>query len=218
MIQHQLHPHRGHDYQQAGHAYRQAGLPAACLPARQGEAGFTLVETLVAITLITIAIVAPMGLTVQSLEAAYYARDKITASNLAQEGLEGIRSVRDGNVLATAKGTVTPLFQGILPACSTACYVDATTRPNPTITDCGGACPVLRTNGQLYAYDSSWKSTNFTRTLSGCYIQTDNTCTAVASDEIRLTVVVSWKTSAYKAQQITLSENLYNWVTPGSGT
>src|SRR5665213_1019796 len=86
------------------------------------QRGFTLVETLAAISLITIAIVAPMALTVQSLQAAYYARDQITASNLAQEGIEAIRSVRDGNILATAKGTATDLFQGIWPVCQTACY------------------------------------------------------------------------------------------------
>ena len=53
--------------------------------------GFTLVETLAAITLIMVAIVAPMGLTVQSLSVAYYARDQITASNLAQEGIEAVK-------------------------------------------------------------------------------------------------------------------------------
>ena len=77
--------------------------------------GFTLIETLAAIMLITVSIVAPMELTVQSLSAAYYARDQITASNLAQEGIEAVRAVRDANVLKIAEG-VTPapdLFDGI---------------------------------------------------------------------------------------------------------
>ena len=186
--------------------------------------GFTLVETLAAITLIMVAIVAPMGLTVQSLSVAYYARDQITASNLAQEGIEAVRAVRDGNVLQTAEGNTTPLFQNILPACGSACYVDATkfnnapTDLNPVITACGGACPALETDGQLYGYNNSgWTNSNFTRTISACYIQTNGTCGATASDEVRLTVVVSWQTAAYKTQSITLTENLYNWVNPGSG-
>src|SRR3989338_11299272 len=39
--------------------------------------GFTLIETMVAIALLTISIVAPMSLTTQSLASAYYARDQI---------------------------------------------------------------------------------------------------------------------------------------------
>ncbi len=190
--------------------------------------GFTLVETLAAITLIMVAIVAPMALTVQSLSVAYYARDQITASNLAQEGIEAIRAVRDGNVLATAEGNTTPLFQNIFPQCSGTCYVDATKFNNasagdlnPVITACSGACPPLQTNGQLYGYNNSgWTNSNFTRTISACYVQTDGTCPAIVStvtDEVRLTVVVSWQTAAYKTQSVTLSENLFNWVSPGSG-
>ena len=182
---------------------------------RRSQSGFTLVETLAAITLITVAIVAPMALTVQSLQVAFYARDQITASNLAQEGIEAIRSVRDGNVLATAEGNATNLFQNILPACSSGCYVDATTVPSPTITACSGACPPLRSNGQLYAYNpgSSWIPTNFTRTVDATVVRSD---AGNAAQEIRVTVIVSWKTAAYKSENITLSENLYNWIATGA--
>ena len=102
--------------------------------------GFTLVETLAAITLIMIAIVPPMGLTVQSLSVAYYARDQITASNLAQEGIEAVRAVRDGNILASAEsangGTGTSLFNGI-PTDGSNFRVDGTqTDPTKIITSC----------------------------------------------------------------------------------
>ena len=71
---------------------------------RRKKTGFTLLETLVAITLLTIAIVAPMSLTTQALGSAYYARDQITASYLAQEGLEAVRSVRDANIISNSLG------------------------------------------------------------------------------------------------------------------
>src|SRR3989338_949042 len=61
--------------------------------------GFTLIETLVAISLLTIAIIAPMALTAQSLATAYYARDQITAFYMAQEAIEGVRALRDGQIL-----------------------------------------------------------------------------------------------------------------------
>ena len=191
------------------------------------NSGFTLVETLAAITLITIAIVAPMALTVQSLESAYYARDQITASNLAQEGLEAIRSVRDGNILSIAEGNaVTTLFQNIMPACSVSCYVDATafktppTDLSPVITACSGTCPVLRTNTtnpsvQLYGYVGTWTPTIFTRSITATVVRNDGGGNA---QELRITVTVGWKTAAYKSEQIQLSENLYDWVATGAAT
>ena len=188
--------------------------------------GFTLVETLAAITLIMVAIVAPMGLTVQSLSVAYYARDQITASNLAQEGIEVVRAIRDGNVLSTAEGNTTPIFNGI-PIGSTVSphpfEIDGTeTQLSRIIIDCSSnACGPLLTNGQLYGYNQEsqggYNPSNFTRSITACYIQSDGTCTAAASDEVRLTVVVSWQTAAYRTQSLTLTENLYNWVNPGSG-
>ncbi len=64
------------------------------------EEGFTLLETLVAVSIVTIAIVAPMSLASQSLTASYYARDQLIASQLAQEAIEVVRHIRDGNILA----------------------------------------------------------------------------------------------------------------------
>lgn len=200
------------------------------LPGRQ--AGFTLIETLAAISLITIAIIAPMALTVQSLESAYYARDQITASNLAQEGIEAVRSIRDGNILATARGTATPLFQGIIPTGQTNAtfVIDAHTIP-AALTPCAaspGACSTsettLQTNGQLYGYGSQsqlcpnpasgWTCTNFRRSASASVVWSDSGGNA---QEIQVIVTVSWQTAAYKTQSVTLSENLYNWVNPGTG-
>jgi prepilin-type N-terminal cleavage/methylation domain-containing protein len=180
--------------------------------------GFTLVETLAAILLISVAIVAPMGLTVQSIEGAYYARDQITASNLAQEGIEGVRSVRDANILTTALGTQTNLFKGI--PTGNAFEVDGTQIfPNNVIIDssCSGGCQSLATNGTLYGYpsDSGFnKPTIFTRTMTASVVRSDGSGTA---QEIQVTSTVSWKTAAYKTNSITLTENLYNWIALGSG-
>ena len=63
------------------------------------NSGFTLIETLVAISLLSVSIVAPMALASQSLAAAYYARDQITAYHLAQEAIEAMRSIRDRQIL-----------------------------------------------------------------------------------------------------------------------
>src|SRR3954462_4723522 len=76
--------------------------------------GFTLLETMVAVTLLAVAIVAPMSLTVQSLTSAYYARDEVTAFYLAQEGVESVRDFRDNNILFNSQGgTPVDLLNGI---------------------------------------------------------------------------------------------------------
>ena len=68
---------------------------------RQGRlhAGFTLVETLVAITILLVAIMGPMTIAARGLQSAFHAREQITAFFLAQEGVELIRMHRDGNAL-----------------------------------------------------------------------------------------------------------------------
>ncbi len=57
--------------------------------------GFTLIETLVAITLLSIAITGPFITAEKSIEAANIAKHKMTASFLAQEGIELVRTMRD---------------------------------------------------------------------------------------------------------------------------
>jgi len=63
------------------------------------ERGFTLVETLVAITVLLIAIVAPLSIVANSINATYAARDQMTAVYLASEAIEIIRQKRDTNVM-----------------------------------------------------------------------------------------------------------------------
>ncbi|MEK7156326.1 MAG: prepilin-type N-terminal cleavage/methylation domain-containing protein, partial [Patescibacteria group bacterium] len=80
-------------------------------------AGFTLVETLVAVMLLSVAVVAPMSLAARSLGSAYYARDQITAFYLAQEAIEALRSIRDSQILLIAGSSsgAPPDIFGLIP-------------------------------------------------------------------------------------------------------
>ncbi len=60
---------------------------------------FTLIETLVAISILTIALTGPLAVIAQALKSSYFARDQITAYYLAQEAVEYIRNQRDINGL-----------------------------------------------------------------------------------------------------------------------
>jgi len=62
--------------------------------------GFTLIETMIAVTILTIAIAGPLMTANRSIVAAQSARDQLTASYLAQEGIEHVRAIRDNNYLA----------------------------------------------------------------------------------------------------------------------
>jgi prepilin-type N-terminal cleavage/methylation domain-containing protein len=180
---------------------------------RREAGGFTLIETMIALTLLSLSIVAPMTLTAQSLGAAYYARDEITAFYLAQEGLEAVRSVRDNNILQDAQGGVlVNLLQGIPTIGSGTFTID--TRNN-SMNSCGGTCPALTTDGTLYGYGMP-TATQFVRTMNACYVQTDGSCSGSPTDEVKVTAAVSWRTAGIKSRTVTLSENLYKWVADGS--
>lgn len=66
----------------------------------QKNKGFTILETLVAISIILIAITGPIDIIGQALKNSYYSRDQITAFYLAQEAIEYARNQRDDNALA----------------------------------------------------------------------------------------------------------------------
>ncbi|MFH1178263.1 MAG: prepilin-type N-terminal cleavage/methylation domain-containing protein [bacterium] len=65
---------------------------------------FTLIEALVAVTILTVAIAGPLFSAGRAIIAAGVARDQLTASYLAQEGIEYIRMLRDNNYLSAYQG------------------------------------------------------------------------------------------------------------------
>ena len=174
--------------------------------------GFTLIETLVAISLLTIAIVAPMSLTAQSLSSAYYARDQITAFYLAQEAIEALRSVRDANILKVSQGTAANLLDTFASTIGQPFTID--TRTNAMVL-CGGTCPPLQTDAtkEFYGYSASgWTDTIFTRTVTAAFIPG-------TINEVKITVLVQWTTpKSFQVKSFTISDNLYRWINDGSGS
>lgn len=168
--------------------------------------GFTLVETLVAVTIVLVAVIGPFQLVKDSLTASYVARDQVIATALAEEGLEYVRSVRDGNYLYNLDnpGANRSWLHG-LANCGSAngCAVDPI---EGTIVACGATCPPLRTNAaSLYTQDTGTgtTATRFTRTVRVETIGTDR--------EVRVTVTVSFSTR-HTPFTVTVTDNLYNWL------
>jgi prepilin-type N-terminal cleavage/methylation domain-containing protein len=166
--------------------------------------GFTLVETLVAISILMISIVGPMYSIYRALQATYISRDELAATGLAQEGAEYVRNVRDSNYLATLGGTATPWLQN-LSNCQTinGCTVDTFTRYSSTPQACSTVCTPLYINvGGQYTQQVGGTKTHFTRTV---------TITNPTSIEAIVNVKVSWITN-HVTYSVIVNEHLYNWL------
>ena len=57
--------------------------------------GFTLLEALVAVSILMVAVVAPMTIAQKGLSSATYSKSQMIASYLAQDAIEYIKNVRD---------------------------------------------------------------------------------------------------------------------------
>lgn len=176
--------------------------------------GFTLIETIIAITIITLAVTGPLFTASRAVVAARVASHQLIALYLAQESVEYVRMLRDNQYLAayqnnpaTASTTGWANFRATLIPCaaSDVCTFDPTV---PELASCpGGACTrlYLLANGvysQLNLLGSS--VTPFTRTIK---------ISAVSEDEERVVSTVTW--SFHNASYtITITDHLTPWQSP----
>lgn len=160
--------------------------------------GFTLIETLVAVSVLLMALLGPLEIAAQSLRSAYYSRDQITAYYLAQEGIEYVRAVRDENYLNNQDW-----LTNLTDCDSVMCTVDM---PNFSHAVCpNGVCPVLlKTDAGGLFNQNSGSAAIFTRSVilrpvSGI------------TDERIITVTVSWRSAGIQ-RTFSLSERIFNWL------
>src|SRR5512146_2123672 len=96
-------------------------------------AGFTLIETMVAVLLLAIAIAGPLTIASKGLSSALIAKDQIGAYYLAQDAVEYVRFARDANRLGGGDwllgtgGSCTSSTCVDLSSCEGAsgCYIDS---------------------------------------------------------------------------------------------
>lgn len=176
------------------------------------SSGFTLLETMVAIAILLIAVVGPISIIGGSLHNIYFARDQVIAVNLAQEGIEVIRQVRDTNMLKNNnwdKG-----FE--LSQCGAGnkeCIVDAS-MDSLVISPCGGSsCSptdslVYQDSNGLYRQTLSpagMTATNFSRKVTAQAI--------VNNVEYKITSTVTWSTGNTLGS-VAASESIFKWAKP----
>ncbi len=164
--------------------------------------GFTLIETLVAVTIITFSIVGPLTAANTALVAAYGARDKMTAGYLAQEAVEYVRALRD-DAYYRNPGNAWNQFRSDLAQCDagTTCRIDSVTA---TIAPCSGSgCAVVLDSSDRFRQGSVANSsaTVFSRTM---------TIETVSGLEDRVVSVVSW-TARGTTRSVTFTDTLKPW-------
>ncbi len=65
----------------------------------KGGGGFTLLETIIAVGMVVVGLTTALALLGTSVSAVTIVRERITAANLVQEGVEVTRNIRDNNWL-----------------------------------------------------------------------------------------------------------------------
>src|SRR3989344_1273934 len=70
------------------------------------QSGFSLVETLVAISVLLIVVVGPMTISMRTAKSTSFASEQVQAFFLAQEGLELAHKGRDDLLLQNFAGTI----------------------------------------------------------------------------------------------------------------
>lgn len=174
--------------------------------------GFTLIEAMIAVTILTLATAGPLITAKNVFVASLVARDQLTASYLAQEGIEYVLAMRDDEFLASYPSDEgwDNFIDGIETYClDSFCTVDSYFSvpmgygTGKALNACSGVCePLYKTSDGFYTQKSGGNTqTIFTRTIQAVHIS-DN-------DE-QIVSTVSWDHHGV-LHSITIYDHLTPW-------
>lgn len=177
------------------------------------EKGFTIIETLVALSIFTFSILGLIVITSRGIADTNYAKNKLIASYLAQEGVEMVRNMRDskaldGGVLADTTGTVLGGCYAV--GTVTGCDIDSATLAIESCSLASRSCGPLRYDVATGLYvmgstNSALPETPFSRLV---------TIRDISPFEIEITVTVSWNQGA-NMRTVSTTETLFDWIRVG---
>lgn len=184
---------------------------------RSTLSGFTLVETMFAVMILTFTIVGMMTVVANSLFAARYARDEITTSYLLQEVMDYIRNDRDTTVFLQNTQSIDAAWSDFVSKynnCSnedTGCYFDVL---SPVVTPV--ECPSLDGCPYLY-YDDNADEEAFYMNDDGIgnsgRVKTDFQRKIVVTqvgDEVKILITINWKNGSLTKTRF-LSTSMLKW-------
>ncbi len=152
-------------------------------------AGFTLIEALVALVILSISIVPALILSSNLSEIASVAKNNLIAANLAQEGVEVVRAIRDTN-----------WFNGVAFNTGLANGVYRTEWNSDALLSLGTNPPLKLGNG-LYNY-SVGQDTVFKRTI---------TLTNIGAAELKVVSDITWTERRDRVKNIQVESRLFDW-------
>lgn len=150
--------------------------------------GFTIIEAIISIFILTVGIIACAILADQVFRSSEVAKDRLIAVNLAQEGVEIIRNIRDNNWLASNSWN-TNIPEGEREVSYASVGTDSYS----------GAYLKIDSDG-FYNY-SSGTNTTFQRKVTVFY---------TSEYETKVEVTVYWVTRG-TSKNIALTESFYDW-------
>ncbi len=154
------------------------------------EAGFTLVETIVATGVIVVALVSSLALINSSLVSASNFSDRLIASNLEAEGIEVVRNIRDNNWLQNLSWN-----NGLSDGDYNVAYNSL------SLTPFSDTPLKLNSSNGIYDYSVSGDQTIFKRRIS---------ISNLSSYEIKVVSTVSWQRRS-RSYSITVEDHLFSW-------
>lgn len=173
--------------------------------------GFTLIETVVAVALLSVVISGIMAAVYQSSGASRQAENRTTANYLAQEAIEYLRYSRDS---AWKRGkSMTDWKTGTVSGCTggSVCQIDTV---DQTIDNCGAAhqdCELLHYNDSLsgdrswYEYDNGTES-SFKRSVRLSFADMSTPSGTVVDGRVKVDVTVT-----FDGGEVTVTDYLYRW-------
>lgn len=167
--------------------------------------GFTLVETLVAISILLLAIIGPMTIAQRGIQSSYFATEQVTAVFLAQEAIEAVRQLRDEQGLRVYEDPdgedADEWIIDIYPKCAAGCAYVAETRSFESCFSSNN-CVVKIDENKVYTHLGSGADTEFSRIVYA----------GLVGNTVSYFVDVSWKPSLLGGVQkrVRLQTWLYN--------
>jgi prepilin-type N-terminal cleavage/methylation domain-containing protein len=177
----------------------------------KSNTGFTLIETLVSLAIFSVSIVALISVTASGVADTNFVKNKLTASYLAQEGVEMVRNIRDSNSLSLLGGN------GIPWAPFTASVFSSCTPPNGCKIESSAnslvatICQVTNGYGCQLNYDSSGFYTYASSTASPFSRLITVQDALDGNNEVKVTSTVSWNQGS-SPKSVTYSESLFDWI------
>ncbi len=159
---------------------------------------FTLIEIIVAIFLITVGAGAALNVIQMTIGFTSVTSDQLTASYLAQEGIEVVRNIRDGNWLEQRTNAAIFWDDGI--SVAEDYKLDYQSDSFPDVSCSTGAEGFLKFDGSFYNC-STGEESKFKRKI---------TIEKPQPDKMTVLVEVFWSERG-RSHQVTAQTSLYNW-------